>query len=57
MIDLKKFYKKGYIVIENILSDGEIKLLKEKFFFSKTSKIFLPTFPVAPTIQIFMVIM
>lgn len=30
MIDLKKFYKKGYIVIENILSDGEIKLLKEK---------------------------
>ena len=30
------------------------KLLKEKFFFSKTSIIFLPTFPVAPTIAIFM---
>ena len=28
----------------------------EKFFFSKTSIIFLPTFPVAPTIAIFMMI-
>jgi len=31
------------------------KLLKDIFFFSSTSKVFLPTFPVAPTIAIFMI--
>ena len=32
------------------------RLVTEKFFLSKISIIFLPTFPVAPTIAIFMVI-
>ena len=32
------------------------RLVTENFFLSKTSIIFLPTFPVAPTIAIFMVI-
>ena len=40
----------------NFKGKGHTVIDLEKFFFSKTSIIFLPTFPVAPTIAIFMMI-
>ena len=38
-----------------LVEANKCKLSTLKFFFSKTSRIFLPTFPVAPTIAIFIV--
>ena len=44
------------ILVPTLFDDANKNILsKDIFFLSNTSKVFLPTFPVAPTIAIFMI--
>ena len=53
--DWELFFKHRTNYIPLKILEQKYKLSIDKFLFSRSSKVFLPTFPVAPTIAIFMI--